>query len=256
MTKGLRALVLVPALAVAVGVGAMIGASGGKADVFAAQGDTAGSGAPSTITVSGSGDVKVTPDVAYVSVAVDSRAASAKEAQAANAKQFGALENVLYTKHNMDPKDVQTTGFVVQPVYTYNDKDGTNKITGYTATHSIQITMRDLAGIGQLLDELSSAGANRVDGVRFDTEKQDQYELQALDDAMNHAKAKADALAKAAGRQVKGVVSITQNGESSPPVVFNAAAKSLAAADSGGSTSVQAGQIDVTADITVVYEMQ
>ena len=80
------------------------------------------------------------------------------------------------------------------------------------------MTTRDLNGIGQLLDDLSASGANRMDGVQFDTEKQDQYELQALEKAMANAKAKAETLAKAAGKQLKGVLTISQNSANSGPI--------------------------------------
>jgi uncharacterized protein YggE len=251
-----KTLVLVPVLAAAVAVGAIIGAGGGKTDVFAAQEATGGS-LKSTITVTGEGELKAAPDVAYLNVAVETRAATAKEAQAANAKQFEALKKVLFTTYKMDQKDVQTAGFYVQPEYRYNEKDGSNKVTGYLATHSVQITTRDLANIGKLFDDLSAAGANRIDGVRFDTEKKEQYEVQALDKAVANAKVKAEALAKASGRQLKGVISIAQNGSNAQPLYYDGMQmKAESAAADRAVTSVQAGQITVNAGITVIFEMQ
>jgi uncharacterized protein YggE len=224
--------------------------------VFAQETD--GGSLKQTITVTGDGEMKAAPDVAYLNLAVETRAATAKEAQAANAKQFEALKKVLFTTYKMDQKDVQTTGFYVQPQYRYNEKDGTNKITGYVATHSVQITTRDLANIGKLFDDLSAAGANRIDGVQFDTEKKEQYEAQALEKAVANAKVKAEALAKAAGRQLKGVISIAQNGTNAQPLIYDKMQvmnESAASADRAA-TSVQTGQITVSAGITVVFEMQ
>ncbi|MBO7748213.1 SIMPL domain-containing protein [Paenibacillus sp. MWE-103] len=247
---------LVPVLALAVGVGAMLGGAGqGGKPVYAV--DNGAAVQKNTITVSGNGKIEAAPDVAYVSVAVEARAATAKDAQAKNATQFSGLTKLLYETYKIATKDVKTTGFSVQPEYEYNPKDGSSKVKDYVAVHAVQVTTRDLNGIGKLLDDLSAAGANRVDGVRFDTEKQEQYELQALDNAMANAKAKAAALAKAAGKQVTDVVTITQNSASSGPIFINKG--EMAAADSAAgapSTSVQTGEITVSADITVVYEMQ
>ncbi|QYR21541.1 SIMPL domain-containing protein [Paenibacillus sp. sptzw28] len=247
-------LLLAGALAVAVGIGTAIGAGGGKTDVYAL--DTSGAVEKGIITVTGSGDLQAAPDVAYVNVGIDTRAATAKEAQAKNANQFAALKKVLFGYNKLAEKDVKTTGFYVQPEYRYNNNDGTSKLTGYVATHSVQITTRNLDGIGQLLDGLSAAGANRVDGVQFDTEKQDQYELQVLEKAVANAKAKAEALAKAAGKQLNGVVNISQNNVSSTPI-FNRG--EYAAADKAAEsapTTVQTGEITVSANITVVFAMQ
>ncbi|WP_165822629.1 SIMPL domain-containing protein [Paenibacillus montanisoli] len=248
--------VLVPVLALAVGVGALIGANGfGKNEVHAV--DNGSVVQKSTITVSGTGKLEAAPDVAYLSVAVEARAATAKEAQSKNATQFEGLKKVLFDKYKMNAKDVKTIGFYVQAEYDYSSKDGSSKIKGYLAVHNIQITTRNLDGIGKLLDELSASGANRVDGVQFNTEKQEQYEIQALEKAMANAKAKASALAKAAGKQVKEVISISQNGVSGGPIYYGRGemAASDAAADKA-ETSVQTGVINVSADVTVVYEMQ
>ncbi|MFC4812196.1 SIMPL domain-containing protein [Paenibacillus sp. GCM10023250] len=249
---------LVPVLALAVGVGAVLGGAGqGSKPVYAVESGAAAQ--KNTITVSGNGKIEAAPDVAYVSVAVEARAATAKDAQAKNATQFSGLTKLLYETYKLAAKDVKTTGFSVQPEYEYNPKDGSSKVKGYVAVHAVQVTTRDLNGIGKLLDALSASGANRVDGVRFDTEKQEQYELQALDKAMANAKAKAAALAKAAGKQVTDVITITQNSANSGPIFINQGEMAAAAADSAAgapSTSVQTGEITVSTDITVVYEMK
>lgn len=258
--KGFRKytmLLIVPALAVAVGVGSLLGASGGKDEVYALEG-AAASVQKGLITVSGEGKLQAAPDVAYIQLAIETRAATAKEAQSKNATKFAALKKVLFETHKLAAKDVQSTGFSVHPDYQYNNKDGTSKIVGYISTHSIRITTRDLEGTGQLLDDLSAAGANRVDGIQFDTEKGEQYELQALGKAMENSKAKAEALAKAAGRQVKGIVNISESNVSSGPIPYygNYGLAKNETADAAAPTSIQSGQISLSSNVTVVYEMQ
>ncbi|GGD98959.1 SIMPL domain-containing protein [Paenibacillus nasutitermitis] len=253
--KGRKKWILTAALAVAVGIGAVIGANGGLGNVYAAE--EVGNVQKGIITVSGKGELQASPDVAYINVGVETRAATAKEAQANNATKFAALQKVLFEKNKLATKDVKTTNFNVQPQYTYNEKDGTNKVTGYVATHSIQITSRELTTIGQLLDQLSTAGANRMEGVQFDTEKQDQYELQALEKAMANAKSKAETLAKAAGKQVKEVVNVTQTSAGSVPIYNNRAMAESAQSSADGAGSVlQTGEITLSAHVQVTYEMQ
>lgn len=246
-------MAVVPVLAFAIGIGALIGAIGsGKNEVHALENVSE----RSTITVSGNGKLQAAPDVGYVNVAVETRALTAKEAQSKNASAFSGLTKLLYDTYKMAAKDVKTTSFNVQPEYTYNNNDGTSKVKGYLAVHSLQITTRDLNGVGKLLDDLSASGANRIDGVQFDTEKQDQYELQTLDKAMANAKAKAQTLAKAAGKELQDVITISQNSMNVVPI-YNQRNTMMSdkAADSAG-TTVETGEITLSADITVTYEMK
>jgi uncharacterized protein YggE len=212
---------------------------------------------PYTVTVGASGSIKVEPDVAYLSLAVETRGSKATEAQQTNADKFAGVEKTLYEKFAIDKKDVKTTGFNVQPEYNYTEKDG-QVLKGYIAVHQIQVTYRKLTEIGKLFDALTASGANRMDGVQFATEKNDQYELDALKKAMSNASAKANVLATSANRQLKGVINIVQGDVSSNPIVYmqeQAKMKMNEMAD-GASTSVQSGQIEISTKVTVQYEMQ
>jgi len=249
-------VVLAVALLLTGGTAAAAVISGGAEDASAQSEAEIVLGDKKVITVSGTGEFEVAPDVAYLDVAVETRAATAKEAQANNATKFAALEGVLYQKYAIGKQDVKTTGFSVHPEYKYADNQEP-KVTGYLAVHNIRITYRQLDKIGTLLDALSAAGANRMNGVQFDTEKEDQYELQALEKAMANADGKAAVLAKASKRTLKGVLSVSQASVTAQPVYGIRMEKAMAAADSAGSaTSIQSGQITVRTDITVMYEME
>jgi len=228
---------------------------GGKSEVSTASAEGSNS-APNTITVGADGSIKVDPDVAYVNFTVETRGKTAQEAQQANATKFASVEKTIYETFAIDKKDVQTTGFNVQPEYNYTEKDG-QVLKGYVADHSVKVTYRKLDEVGKLLDALSASGANRVDGVAFGTEKQDQYELEALKQAMANAGAKANVLASSAKRQLGAVLNIVQgNVDSIPSPLTAEKAKVLASADSAAFTSVQTGQIEIDVSVTVQYEMK
>ncbi|MDG0793026.1 SIMPL domain-containing protein [Cohnella ginsengisoli] len=209
------------------------------------------------VTVGAEGSIKVEPDVAYLSFGVDARGKTAQEAQQASAAKFAAVEKALYETYKIDKKDVQTTNFGVQPEYNYTEKEG-QVLKGYLATHSVRVAYRDLAGIGKLLDAVSAAGANRVDGVQFGTEKQDQYELEALKKAMTNAGAKASVLATSASRTLGPVINIVQGSAANVPIVTATFDQVKAAASSaaGFSSSVQSGQIEISASVTVQYQLK
>jgi uncharacterized protein YggE len=252
--KGWQMAVVVLAIAIVGWLGFDKGGGGvAKAEPLAAG--TTAAAALNTITVGANGSIKVEPDIAYVNLAVETRGASASAAQQANANKFAAVEKALYEKFAIDKKDVQTTGFFVQPEYNYTDKEG-RKLTGYLSVHAIQVNYRKLTEIGKLLDALSAAGANRMDGVQFATEKTDEYELQALQKAMVNAEAKAKVLAGSAKRQLLGVVNIVQGAATSPPIMYRAEAKIMADSAGSSASSVQTGQIEITTSVTVQYEMK
>ncbi|GAA3403993.1 SIMPL domain-containing protein [Paenibacillus hodogayensis] len=207
------------------------------------------------ITVTGQGEMTIAPDVAYVSLGIRTEADTAKDAQAANAAAYEKLRAVLFDTYKLAAKDVQTSGFRVQPEYTYTERDP--KIKGYSATQMLQVTYRDLANLGTFLDAASAAGANQIEGVRFSTEKGQEYELQVIEKAMNNAKAKADAIAKYAGKEVKAIVAVNQGGGVAIPSQFSNIAmesKAMAMDAAGSPTSISTGELKVTTNVTVQYQ--
>ncbi len=232
----------------------LLNASAGGTGGIAAAETSAAAGTVPTVSVSAEGSVKVEPDVAYVQFAVETRGKSAKDAQQSNAEIFAGVEKTLKETFRVADRDIQTVGFNVYPEYNYTEKNG-RELKGYVAAHAVRVTWRELPDVGRLLDALAASGVNRVDGVTFATEKLEQYELEALKKAMAAARAKADVLAASAGRQVKGVLQITQGSPVAAPVVYRdgLALKTEAAGDA---TSIQAGQIEIRATVSVQFEMQ
>jgi uncharacterized protein YggE len=206
-----------------------------------------------TIQVVGQGTISVVPDVAYISIGIQTEGKTAEEAQAANAEQFAKLEKLLYDTYKFDKKDVQSSGFYVRPEYRHDS--GRAEIVGYTAIHNVSVTYRDMDNIGTLLDDASSVAANRIDGVRFGTEKHDEYQLQAMEKALANARSKAEALAGYAGKSLGSVVHISETGASSPPIIYGEA-MGLASVARSDSTSIQIGELDVRATLHVTYQFE
>lgn len=207
------------------------------------------------ISVTGQGEITITPDVAYISLGIQTEAATANEAQMANAKAFASLEKMLFEDFKLDKKDVKTSGFSVQPEYSYTDRDP--KIKGYSASQILQVTYRDLDKLGAFLDAASRAGANRIHSVQFSTEKGQEYELQAINKAMDNAKAKAETIAKFAGKELKGIVHVVQGGGNGIPVQranVQFMSADMAFPEAAPSTSISVGELKVTTTVSVQYE--
>ncbi|HEY4389814.1 MAG TPA: SIMPL domain-containing protein [Paenibacillus sp.] len=207
------------------------------------------------INVVGNGEIKVKPDVAYLSIGVETQAKTAKEAQSANAAKIAQVSKLLKETWKIDSKDLKTGQFYVQPNYTYNEKDG-QKLTGYTASHTLSVTYRDLEKVGSLLDAATEAGANRIDNINFGVEKPDQYLADVIQKAMNNANVKANAIAKAANRQLGAALNITQSGGNVSLYAQNYVMKDMAMPTADASTSVEPGEITVSTSLSITYEMK
>lgn len=210
------------------------------------------------ITVGASAEVSVKPDFAVVVFGVDTLEKNASAATSKNAQIFNQVEKILRDKFKLEPEDMRTTEYRLTAEYTYsNSPSGASKreFAGYRAVNQIAVTMKQIEKLGQLLDSVSAAGINSVQGIEFDSSKRRESELEALRLATDSARRKADVIAKAAGRSVKRLiradegVSMIQDPGPRPMMM-----KAMAA-DAGG-TSISPGSLKVTAQVTAQYMMQ
>jgi hypothetical protein len=202
-----------------------------------------------TISVSGSGLVSVSPDVADVYLGVVVTKPTAKDARSAAATQMTAVIAAI-KKLGIADKDINTTNVSLAPVYDYNS--GTSRLTGYQFGNTVKVTVRDIARVADVVDDSVAAGATTVQGISFRLDNPKTVEAQARNLAMTDARAKADALAAAAGVQIKGVASISEVTSSSGPVYYAAPAM-LDSKAAGVSTPIQTGSTDISIQVTVSY---
>ena len=121
-----------------------------------------------TIRVTGVGQVKAPPDMATIYTGVVTQASDAELALAANNSAMRQIMRVL-TEQQVAKKDIQTSSFNVSPEYERPPRGGrpTQKIIGYRVTNQVQVHVRNLPNLGEVLDALVSAGSNRVSGISF-----------------------------------------------------------------------------------------
>ncbi len=203
----------------------------------AARGDVA---TADTVTTTGHGVVTVVPDEAAVTAGVRTQAATAAGALSQNARLMNAVVAALETAGG---SDLQT-----QQVSLYPQTNGQNEVTAYVADNSVSASAK-IAGAGALIDAAVAAGANTVNGPSLDVADRDARYRDALGKAVEDARAKAAALAKAGGFGVGQVSSVTEQTAGAPVPVFEAAAAKSDA------TPIEPGTQDVTADVTVTFRI-
>jgi uncharacterized protein YggE len=203
-----------------------------------------------TISVSGTGRVVLTPDIADLRLGVTTTAKTVKEARDANAASMTDVIAALKALGIAD-RDIQTTTLSLGPVYDYSTNTNPPRLTGYTLTNAIAVTIRDLDVAGPAIDEAIAAGATTLDSVTFRVANQASAERDARDAAMAEAKAKAQALASAAGVSIDGVASISETVAPIPYPIYYGAMAGAAVRDV--QTPVQAGTSEVAVTVVVVY---
>ena len=197
-----------------------------------------------TIQAQGSATLSASPDQAQISVSVITNGATAQAASQANATVSTAVQSALKAL-NPAPA-IQTIGYSVYPQYT-----GAQTLTGYTATNTIQVTALDLSTIGSLIDTASQAGANGVSGITFGLQNPDPLKQQALTLAAKQARAHADAITAGLNAKTGAVVSAVEGSAYTP--VYAGAGGIVAGA--GVPTPVQTGQVTVTANVTITFQL-
>jgi hypothetical protein len=202
-----------------------------------------------TITVTGTGQVEGTPDTATFDVGVVTTSKSAVIALDDNNTKVAALEASL-EQNGVLAKKIQTSSLNLSA---NTDSDG--NVTGFTADDELTVTMTNLSDLGQALDAaVHAAGDGAVlDGISFSISNQSALLAAARAQAMQAAATQASQLAAGAGLAVSSVVKVTDQENAGQQVYF--APVNVAASSSGTPVPVEAGQQQISVQVTVVYQL-
>jgi uncharacterized protein len=193
-----------------------------------------------SVTVTGNGSVVAVPTTGVILLGVDTRAATAKAALAANAKD---MRQVIDAIKAAGGRNVGTASISLSQAFGQNGDPN-----GFEASNIVNATV-DIAKAGAVIDAAVDAGANQVSGPQMSVADQDKLYRQALKAAVADARLNAEAIASAAGRSLGKVTTVVDSGGSPPVPMFSKAA----AADAG--TPVEAGTQQTTATVTVTFAL-
>jgi len=215
------------------------------------------SGKPeNTISMSADGKVTASPDLAQVMVGVLTNGGTAKAASDANNKSITQVTDAI-KKLGVDAKDMITSNLSVYPNYVYTN--GKNEINGYQANQTLTIKVygvdKSAELLNKVLDAAVTSGSNQIQGVSLGFADADNLRQQARTQALQKAKQKAQELAEQAGLRLGKVVSISEGSYYAPVPMYGMEAKGMGG---GGSSApdIQTGSQDVTATMTVVFEVK
>ncbi len=205
-----------------------------------------------TISLTGHGEVRTTPDIASLSMGVFTNAASATAALEANNK---AMRKVLHALEaaGIAPKDIQTSNLMVNPRYEPRpDESGQPQAAGFDASNNVSVVIRDLNVLGKVLDLVVSAGANQVNGINFGVEDDAPKLDEARKLAVKEARRKAELYAAAAGVSLGNVITISEGGPYQPPP----GALFKASAPEASDVPIAQGEQVLAIDVNVTWEIK
>ena len=203
------------------------------------------------LSVSAQAEAKRVPDIAMVSAGVVTQSAEADAAMRANAQRMERVMDAI-RKAGIAARDVQTTGVNIHPQYDYRE-GSTPSITGYQASNTVSVTVRDIGDLGDVLDALVASGANQVHGPSFDIDDKDAVYDEARRAALEKARARAQMYAGALGMRVRRIASISEGGGFGPPQPMPMMAMDVA--ESRASTPISPGESTLSVNLDVVFEL-
>ena len=204
------------------------------------------------LSVSASAEASRVPDVATISAGVVTQAVDGNAAMRQNAEQMARVMTAIKAA-GIAEKDIQTSGINLSPQYRYVENEAP-KITGFQASNTVNLKVRDIARLGKVLDALAAQGSNQINGPSFEIDQPEPVYDEARLAALKKAQGRAETYATSLGLRVRRIVSISEGngGGFRPMPMMMAQAKSM---DRAESTSVSPGETTLTVNLDVVFEL-
>jgi hypothetical protein len=165
-------------------------------------------------------------------------------------------------ENGVDEKDVKTEGYAVEPRYQYYGCETgacpPPRIVGYTIRQTIAVKVRDFSKASDVLSGVVQNGANSVSSLTFTIDDPTDVQAAARAEAIEKAKAKADAIADAAGFTVGRLLAIDEGGMAPYPQPYYMEAYGRGGAGDAAKTvpAIEPGSQDVRVTVTLRYEIR
>lgn len=198
-----------------------------------------------SVSVTGEGEAKATPDRAMITIGVQSRASTAAEAAAENARKQRAVLDTLRAL-GFTQQQLTTSNYSVYPEMQHEPVNSQPRVIGYVVSNTVRVDVRRLDQAGRVIDAALAKGANTVHGLNFYLADPAPVRRAAIVDAVARARADAEALAGAAGGSLGALLELSTLPMPSGPVMYRAMAE---ASPGLRSTPIEVGEEVVRATV-------
>ncbi len=208
-------------------------------------------------TVAGTGTVYAKADIANISVGL--KTGTKKTAAEATKESTNKMNNIIaeLKKLKIEERDIKTSNYNLNPVYNYTQDNG-QVLDGYEVSQNLDLKVRDLNVIGDVIAKTTEQGANQIGNINFTIDDEFALKNQARELAIEKAKEKASMIAKQSGMKLGSIKDVSE-GSVSPVYPMYANEKMSLAADNKESLSppvIQTGQNEIMVDVTLTYEVK
>jgi len=204
----------------------------------------------SGIRVMGEGKASAEPDLAVITIGVETRAGTANTAAEENSERMAQVMDALQRREIAD-EDIQTVDYSIRADIDWEDDE--RRILGYVVSNSVSVKIRDVDQVGDVLDAVTDAGANNIHGIQFTFDDPSELREQARAEAMADAKSKAQALASLAGVGLGRPRIISESFVEPVPLYVE---RVYAVPEAGGGVPVSPGQLEVRVQVQVTYDIR
>ncbi|MBL3563007.1 SIMPL domain-containing protein [Rhodovulum sulfidophilum] len=202
------------------------------------------------LRVTGTGSATAAPDMATLRLGVGHEADTAAEAMALVSDDLGRVMAELQAA-GIEARDIQTSGLNLSPVWGDRSEDKRPRITGYSAANGVTVRVRELDGLGPLLDTVIGTGANTLDGLSFGLQEPGPVMDEARRAAVAEARRKAELFASASGQSLGSLVSLVEQGANQQmPMQMKMSFESMA-----DTMPMAEGELELDATVTMVFEL-
>lgn len=215
--------------------------------------------AENTISVSGTGEVYLKPDLAQAVFSVITEKDSASDALNENSEKMNSVINFIKEK-GVEEKDIKTTSFNIYPRYEWRKESsvypsGERVLAGYEVRQSLQVKIRDMLKIGEILEGGVSSGANSVSNLKLAVDDEEEAKKRAREKAIEDAKEKAKELSSQLGVKLEKIVGYGDSGQTFM-ISKSYDSYEMAAEGLGGAVpEIETGENKITATVSIVYKI-
>ncbi len=211
-----------------------------------------------TIRVSDFGEVSLKPDLAQVSFSVVTEAKTVEKAMEENSGKMNAIIEAM-KEEGIEEKDLKTVNFGIYPRYEWHERippnPGRRVLAGYEVRQTLQVKMRDMGRIGEIIELAVDKGANQVGNISFRVDDKDEFKKQAREEAIEKAKKKAKELAKELGVNLGEIVRFSES-DSLPSYYRGELMTDIAGKGGEEAPQIETGENDIRVTVSITYRIR
>lgn len=208
--------------------------------------------------VTAEGRVNAVPDIALLQVGVEVQKEDLAEAQQQAAQSMSSVMSVLKGEGIAD-KDIQTSQYSIYPIRNWDEKKNREYLVGYRVTNNVVVKIRNIDNAGDIIDAVSSVAGDdiRINNISFSIDDPIPYYKEAREKAVQYAKEKANQIASTAGINLGKPLYISESTPYYQPTVSNfMKSMDMAEAAAPAATDISGGELEISVNIQMVYEIK